>query len=76
MTRPREGDPADAEGIKSLDELRLTLRCGACATVFEVADTGERPLVCPCPTCGVEGVLERRLATFELVGRRPRPRDD
>lgn len=35
----------------------LTLRCGDCGTVFEVTDTGERPLYHTCPGCGAEGAL-------------------
>lgn len=36
----------------------LTLRCGDCSTVFEVTDTGERPLHHVCPGCGAEGILK------------------
>jgi len=35
----------------------LTLRCSDCGTVFDLADTGERPLHHTCPGCGAEGVL-------------------
>lgn len=35
----------------------LTLRCGDCSTVFDVSDTGERPLYHTCPGCGAEGAL-------------------
>ncbi|GEM_PF-3556900 len=35
----------------------LTLRCSDCGTVFDVADTGERPLRHVCPGCGAEGTL-------------------
>lgn len=35
----------------------LTLRCGDCSTVFDVTDTGERPLYHTCPGCGAEGAL-------------------
>lgn len=35
----------------------LTLRCGDCGTVFDLTDTGERPLYHACPGCGAEGVL-------------------
>ena len=35
----------------------LTLRCGDCGTIFEVTDTGERPLYHTCPGCGAEGAL-------------------
>ena len=40
-----------------LEETLLTLRCGHCGTVFEVPDTGERPLRSQCPGCGTEGVV-------------------
>lgn len=36
---------------------KLTLRCGDCGTVFDVADDGTRPLYHTCPGCGAEGVL-------------------
>ena len=35
----------------------LTLRCGDCGTIFDVTDTGERPLYHTCPGCGAEGAL-------------------
>jgi DNA-directed RNA polymerase subunit RPC12/RpoP len=35
----------------------LTLRCGDCGTVFDLTDTGERPLYHACPGCGAEGVM-------------------
>lgn len=35
----------------------LTLRCGDCSTVFDVTDTGARPLYHTCPGCGAEGAL-------------------
>lgn len=40
----------------------LTLRCGDCGTVFDVTDTGERPLYHSCPGCGAEGVLREPAA--------------
>jgi predicted nucleic acid-binding Zn-ribbon protein len=36
---------------------QITLKCGNCGTIFDVADTGERPLHHVCPGCGSEGVL-------------------
>ncbi len=36
----------------------LTLRCGDCATIFDVQDYGQRPLYHSCPGCGAEGVLK------------------
>jgi len=35
----------------------LTLRCSDCGTIFDVHDTGERPLRHVCPGCGAEGML-------------------
>lgn len=35
----------------------LTLRCGDCGTIFEITDSGERPLYHTCPGCGAEGAL-------------------
>jgi predicted RNA-binding Zn-ribbon protein involved in translation (DUF1610 family) len=40
----------------------LTLRCSDCGTVFDVADTGERPLRHVCPGCGAEGTLRDEAA--------------
>lgn len=40
----------------------LTLRCGDCGTIFEVTDTGERPLYHTCPGCGAEGALRDEIA--------------
>ncbi len=37
---------------------KITLRCGDCATVFGVEDTGVRPLYHTCPGCGAEGMLD------------------
>lgn len=43
----------------------LSLRCGDCGTVFDVTDTGERPLYHTCPGCGAEGVLRAPAAPPE-----------
>lgn len=43
----------------------LTLRCGDCTTVFDVTDTGERPLYHTCPGCGAEGVLQGERAAAQ-----------
>jgi len=40
----------------------LTLRCGDCGTIFDVTDTGERPLYHTCPGCGAEGALRDPVA--------------
>jgi predicted RNA-binding Zn-ribbon protein involved in translation (DUF1610 family) len=36
---------------------QITLKCSSCGTVFDVTDTGERPLHHVCPGCGVQGEL-------------------
>lgn len=46
----------------------ITLKCGNCATIFDVSDTGERPLHHVCPGCGSEGVLRE-----EDLGPAPAP---
>lgn len=46
----------------------ITLKCGHCGTVFDVTDTGERPLRHTCPGCGSEGVLRE-----EDLGPAPAP---
>lgn len=43
----------------------LTLRCGDCGTIFDVTDTGERPLYHTCPGCGAEGALRDPPAAAE-----------
>lgn len=47
---------------------QLTLRCSSCGTVFDVQDTGERPLRHVCPGCGAEGELRE-----EDLGPAPAP---
>lgn len=49
---PPAAGPEPAPAIRT-----LTLRCSDCGTVFDVADTGERPLRHVCPGCGAEGTL-------------------
>lgn len=46
----------------------LTLRCGDCGTIFEVTDTGERPLYHTCPGCGAEGALRDEPAVSAPAG--------
>lgn len=43
----------------------MTLRCGDCGTVFDITDTGERPLYHTCPGCGAQGVLKADEAQAE-----------
>lgn len=50
--------PASAPQVKM-----ITLRCGDCGTVFDIEDTGARPLYHSCPGCGAEGVLKDAAAT-------------
>ena len=50
--------PVEAAAPAAAYEPRiLTLRCGDCGTIFELTDTGERPLYHTCPGCGAEGAL-------------------
>lgn len=42
----------------------LTLRCGDCGTIFDITDTGERPLYHACPGCGAEGALREPPAAY------------
>jgi hypothetical protein len=49
-----QGGPAPAHRATART---VTLRCGDCGTVFDLADTGERPLYHACPGCGAEGVM-------------------
>ncbi|MBI4393445.1 MAG: hypothetical protein HY556_06585 [Euryarchaeota archaeon] len=44
----------------------ITLRCGTCDTMFDVEDTGSRPLKHVCPGCGTEGEI-----TSEMLGEVP-----
>jgi predicted RNA-binding Zn-ribbon protein involved in translation (DUF1610 family) len=60
---PRSAPPA------ALPEQQLTLKCSSCGTVFDVTDTGERPLRHTCPGCGVQGELsEADLGPSPAVG--------
>lgn len=52
-----EAAPAEAAPAVAYEPRVLTLRCGDCGTIFEVTDTGERPLYHTCPGCGAEGAL-------------------
>jgi predicted RNA-binding Zn-ribbon protein involved in translation (DUF1610 family) len=62
-TMPAPADPVaawapPAQTTTHAEPVRtLTLRCGDCGTVFDVSDTGERPLHHTCPGCGAEGML-------------------
>ena len=50
-----DATPAPAAPIE--EPKVLSLRCGDCGTVFDITDTGARPLYHTCPGCGAEGVL-------------------
>ncbi len=50
---PRE----EAEEIKVVTEAIKQVTCSNCKTVFNITDTGVRPLKYTCPNCGMEGVL-------------------
>lgn len=45
----------------------LTLRCSDCGTVFDISDTGDRPLRHTCPGCGAEGMLREEGAAPMLA---------
>ena len=49
--------PAAPEAPQARGPRTLTLRCGDCGTVFDLTDSGERPLYHACPGCGAEGVM-------------------
>jgi predicted nucleic acid-binding Zn-ribbon protein len=54
---PGVGAPAPALEAPRAAAETITLKCGNCGTIFDVTDTGERPLRHVCPGCGSEGVL-------------------
>lgn len=54
---PPRGHDLD-EGPPVLEETLLSVKCGRCGTVFDVTETGARPLRHTCPGCGAAGVLE------------------
>jgi DNA-directed RNA polymerase subunit RPC12/RpoP len=56
-TAPAEGAPTYEPAATVQDPKVITLRCGDCGTIFDVTDTGERPLYHTCPGCGAEGAL-------------------
>ncbi len=66
---PRAAAPAP---VPNYDSPTLTLRCGDCGTVFEVTDTGDRPLYHKCPGCDAEGVL-RDLPPLDAPAPSPEP---
>lgn len=49
---PPEGAPPPAAAPAA-----ITLKCSSCGTVFDVQDSGERPLRHTCPGCGAVGEL-------------------
>jgi predicted nucleic acid-binding Zn-ribbon protein len=64
VTTATDGAPAVVEATEgtappptTYEARVLTLRCGDCGTIFDVTDTGERPLYHTCPGCGAEGAL-------------------
>ncbi|MCA1814454.1 MAG: zinc ribbon domain-containing protein [Halobacteriales archaeon] len=65
---PRAAAPATPPAMAPA-EAQLTLKCSSCGTVFDVMDTGERPLRHTCPGCGVQGELsEADLGPAPAVG--------
>lgn len=51
----------------------ISLRCGDCGTVFDITDTGERPLYHTCPGCGAEGVLRTPAVEAASAAAAPAP---
>ena len=47
----------EAEEIKVVAEAIKQVTCSNCKTIFNITDTGVRPLKYTCPNCGMEGVL-------------------
>jgi predicted Zn finger-like uncharacterized protein len=55
---PPSAPPAAGPAPRAaLPQEQLTLKCSSCGTVFDVTDTGQRPLRHTCPGCGVQGEL-------------------
>lgn len=41
-----------------LEETIISIHCGGCGTIYQITDTGERPLHRECPACGAIGTLD------------------
>lgn len=80
MTGAWSGETAGAppEAHATAEPQILTLKCGECGTVFDVTDTGARPLYHTCPGCGAEGVLrgESAAAPAPIAPEREAPARD
>ncbi len=67
-------DDLEAEDLAAVGEEPvdvLTFTCDVCSTVYDVEDTGERPLEHDCPGCGTMGVLGEDEAPDLLVETAP-----
>lgn len=68
----RDEAALSAEALDALDEVRLQLRCGACAFEFEVPETDEGRTSFHCPACGKRGAIAAAKRTvFVTVTRAP-----
>ena len=67
QSRPAPVAEVEDEGPPVLEETLLSVKCGRCGTVFDVTETGQRPLRHACPGCGAAGVLEGEPARFVRV---------
>jgi len=52
----------EVEGIKLVSAVTKKIVCSNCNTVFNITDTGVRPLRYTCPNCGEVGVLRGKTA--------------
>ncbi len=59
----RQEAPSEKPSGKTVRKMKI--RCTACGTIFEVEDTGERPLPLTCPECKKSGAIKARMPTVE-----------
>jgi len=59
----RQEAPSEKPSGKTVRKMKI--RCAACGTIFEVEDTGERPLPLTCPECKKSGAIKARMPTVE-----------
>ncbi len=63
LTLPKK----EIEEIKIVSEALKKVFCNNCKTVFNISDTGVRPLKYECPNCGMEGVLRGKVAEGKIL---------
>jgi hypothetical protein len=51
-----EAEPVPAQSLE--EPAQMVIKCKQCGTVFPVVDTGARPLVAACPSCGKSGTIK------------------